>query len=103
MDAGKFLQRSNQLVREIAAARDWSEARERLLTYTALTQELGECIGVPARIDVPVDTPQDGGGHRIVKAAGAGNELGIVISDPDLLGDTIGEPISIDPDGIAWA
>jgi len=66
--ARNFLETSNEVARAFAGAGNWSEASSRLEEGARLGVELGEAIGVSARI-----AGLDG---RKGKACGAGNEVG---------------------------
>lgn len=66
--ARAFLEASNEVVVEFARARDWAEATRLLNEGARLGLDLGEAIGVSARIG-----RLEGGAG---KALGAGNEIG---------------------------
>jgi phosphomevalonate kinase len=74
--AAKFLDRSDQLVREIVAAESWEDARLQLEAYRSLSIELGEQIGVSAEITPPEQIRESAAWW---KAVGAGNELGVAV------------------------
>lgn len=95
--AAEFLARSNEHVRAFAEAPDRQTGLEVLRSYRRLAADLGEKIGVRADMEVP-DPP---GG--IVKAVGAGNELGVVFADAGTFSTSdVGAPIRPDPRGISW-
>ncbi len=80
-EAARFIARSNELVNGFVAAGTWAEAREILQQHRRLGVEIGDAIGVPARIDPPAGVLDE----RIVwKAVGAGSELGVLMpADPE--------------------
>ena len=97
--AGEFLERSNRMVAEFASANDWTTAAEVLAEYTRIAVALGESIGVPATANFP--------GARatarladnvpvVAKAVGAGNELGVVLGEPNA-------NIAPSSEGLVWS
>lgn len=76
-EAHGFLRESNSFVERFVGAQDWNEAARWFVAARALGIELGDAIGVPARIDPPPHV------HGLAnKAIGAGNELGVAVLGP---------------------
>ena len=77
-----------------------------LAEYRDLAIELGDTIGVPAVVEPP-DWAR--GSDAVVKAVGAGNELGVVLSAglPEGTGSDGGSlpgaPITMSAEGVTWA
>ena len=92
--ADRFLNRSNELVDRFAAARSWDEARETLVVYRELTLELGDVVGVPARMEPPAPVGEDG----VSKAVGAGDELGVVLAP----GTAADRAVTLAEEGVRW-
>jgi len=105
-DALAYAQESNRLVTAFAGASDRAAAMKILAEYRDLAVELGDTIGVPAVVEPP-DWAR--GSDAIVKAVGAGNELGVVLSEgsPERTGSDGGSlpeaPITISAEGVTWA
>ncbi len=100
-DAARFLRKSNQAIRRFAAAASWREALPFFRQCRQLGLQLGERIGVPARIpEVPGLQP------GLCKALGAGNEVGAcVVADgaAQAAARTRGlTPVEICPEGLSW-
>jgi phosphomevalonate kinase len=91
-----FLEESNRRVKDFAAAASVPEAAARWGACRDLGMELGDAIGVPARIPVPLglDPAQ-------CKAIGAGSELGAALLPADTV--TPFDSIEIAPEGVRWA
>ncbi len=86
--ARDFLEASNEIARGFAAATNWGEAASRLRDGARLGLELGEAIGVSARIAGPEGL--------VAKALGAGNELAALwLGDAGIPGE------DADPTGLA--
>lgn len=84
-DAARFLEESNRSVEGFLASSSWQEGAVWLAASRRTAAELGDAIGVPARLDPP--EPADRAGvipGSTVKAVGAGNELGVLFLDPDV-------------------
>ncbi len=92
--ADRFLNRSNELVDRFAAARSWEEARETLVAYRELTLELGDVVGVPARLEPSAPLDEDG----VSKAVGAGDELGVVLAP----GTAADRAVTLADEGVRW-
>jgi mevalonate kinase len=73
-EARRFLEDSNEAVRDFLAAGSWPEAEVAFRRSLALGLWLGEQIGVDARLNVPAELQV-----AVCKALGAGNELGLVV------------------------
>jgi phosphomevalonate kinase len=71
-----FLEESNQAIRRFLQADDWLQARRAFTALKELGLRLGERIGVSAAIEAP-----DSLVPELCKALGAGNELGIYLSE----------------------
>lgn len=74
--AGRFLRRSNENLLAFLRSRSWEEARRHLQLGRELGIGLGEAIGVDARLEPPA-----GSAAGLVKALGAGNELGLFVPE----------------------
>lgn len=104
--ARRFLSRSNELVREFVEAGSWDEAFSVFNAHRALGIELGDSIGISARIDPPeaaqrsdAPAPDTAPASRITwKAVGAGSELGVLLPadcrDP--------QTMAVSAEGIRW-
>lgn len=81
--AARFLEASNRNVEGFLAASSWPEGADWFAACRRTAAELGEAIGVPARIEppAPVEGSLAASGCR-AKAVGAGNELGVIFLDP---------------------
>jgi len=87
-----FLAASNGAVEEFAFAVDWREAVSAGSRAKRLCVELGDRIGVPARLDLPSALStlvMESAGHIpqghpeiLYKAVGAGDELGVLMTPP---------------------
>lgn len=75
--ARTFLERNNELVREIVAAAEWPALFDSLARAREAGVALGAEIGVDARLPLCVSHRDDG---WIAKASGAGNERAVVVS-----------------------
>lgn len=96
----RHLEHSNELVRSLLDARTPAEARELLDRVSRLGVELGERIGVSARIDPPAGTDT---GRWLWKALGAGNEVGLLLPrDRDVPPPEGSRPLAIAPEGLRW-
>ncbi len=89
--AHEFLEQSNQAVQRFFRAETWPQRRQRWEDYKTLSLELGRELGVSA--ELAMDFPP----QFFVKALGAGNETGLVLSEsPDeaqvWLTQTLGKP-----------
>lgn len=99
-DHAAFVRRSNGLVDSFVRAGSWEAALPLLLDYRALALNLGERIGVSARMEPSAsDAP-----GVVTKAVGAGNELGVAF-----LGGTAAaevphglEPLPVSAEGVRW-
>lgn len=120
--ARRFLARSNTLISSFVESDSWNEARPHLDEYRRLTRELGEEIGVSARIEPPAepamrpgdaDASPRGGDGPFFKAVGAGNELGVLFNqrstaagDCDPRSGAPGHselvPVQIAQEGLRW-
>lgn len=89
---GDYLHRSNQLVRSFAEAPDWQSGRTILEESKQLGIELGRRIGVPAELG------QSRHSDGVVKAVGAGNELGVVVGHSA----AHHESLALEAAGISW-
>ncbi len=103
--AQRFLARSNELVREFVGAAGWAAARRVFDAHRTLGIELGDAIGVSARIGPPEDVQRSDAALSDAdpldvtwKAVGAGSELGVLLPadsrDP--------HTIAVSPEGIRW-
>ena len=98
--ATEFLKNSNRLVSAFAGALDWNRAAPILRNYCDLARGLGEAIGVGTDLGMPDS------GRAILKAVGAGNELGVLIGNPDPRAPRpsgVETALAIAKTGIAWA
>lgn len=100
VDHATFVGRSNELVTTFICAGTWAEALPVFAEYRALTVELGERIGVSARIESAPRALDHPGTEA--KAVGAGNELGVA-----LLGGSTNSPAGLEPlkvasEGVRW-
>ena len=75
--AFRFMERSNNAVRSFLASSSAGEATAALREGRDLGVELGDAIGVSARIPVPAGLDPD-----LCKSLGAGNELGVYLCIP---------------------
>jgi phosphomevalonate kinase len=115
--AQEFLRRSNELVLRFARARSWREAAGLFQAGAELGLRLGEEIGVEARLPaLPLEESsgeesageESAGGRLLLKALGAGNELGALF--PPEAGrqrwpagqPADGRPVEIAREGIRW-
>jgi hypothetical protein len=73
--AEAFLRSSNQAVREFLTAGSWGQAEAPFARAREQGLRLGEEIGVPAALDPPAALA-----GALVKAVGAGNELGVAVA-----------------------
>jgi phosphomevalonate kinase len=91
-----FVEKSNQSVRSFVQADGWPQARRAFERSRELGLWLGQSIGVPATIEVS-GSPLP----ALHKALGAGNELGIYLSDdPPQEADM--EEVAVAPEGVRW-
>ncbi|MFW6214420.1 MAG: mevalonate kinase [Alkalispirochaetaceae bacterium] len=102
-EAREFLQRSNELVSRFLAAGSWEEGRAVLVEAQLLGTAVGRSIGVESTFELE---GLSGPGAPLVKAVGAGAEMGILF-DPE--GDvTVVEqhatvlPVEITAEGLTW-
>ncbi len=98
--ARAFLQSSNSAVLDFVRAGSAQEARRRFDACRRIGIELGDAIGVTARLDAPGELRAG-----LCKAVGAGSELGVCLlprdaAAPRIEGTSI-EPIQQDR-GVAW-
>jgi phosphomevalonate kinase len=98
--AREFLDASNRRVLEFLRADTATDALSALAEYKRVSVDLGDAIGVPARITVP-----GGLDPAWCKSLGAGNELGVCLVPPgthapELPPDVV--PADISPRGVAW-
>jgi phosphomevalonate kinase len=92
----RYLETSNDAVQAFVGARSRDEALQRLASCRQLARELGEAIGVSARIDVP-----PGLDAAWCKALGAGNELGAcLLAEESGQQSAFRAPLS--EEGIVW-
>lgn len=115
-ESAAYLERSNGLIEDIVAAPSWERARPLVRAYRELGATLGARIGVSAHLftgavsaDDAVRISADAGSAAdapLVKAVGAGNELGVAFVGPGdetatLAGAEISE-IAAAREGVAW-
>ncbi len=101
-DALSYLDKSNRLVTAFAEASGWEAAATILRDYRDLAVDLGATIGVPSALDPPAWIR---GNDAVVKAVGAGSELGVVLagrSSPEGAGSYPGTPITVSNEGVMW-
>ena len=104
-DALAYVDESNRLVTAFAGASDWGAATKILAEYRDLAVGLGDTIGVPAVVELPGWAT---GRAAVVKGVGAGNELGVVLSErsPEGTGSDggalPGAPITMSLEGVTW-
>ncbi len=99
-DARDFLQRSNAAVMAFLSAASPEEASLAMRAGRDLGVELGEAIGVSARIPAPPGLDPD-----LCKSLGAGNELGAYFCFPDAAGPSPGpglDRLVVSRKGITW-
>jgi len=100
-EADRFLRRSNEVVLQILAATTLEAARPAIIEATRLGLWLGREIGVPAEIPLraaPGEPPLGDG--LLLKALGAGNEIGAIWAPPDE--PRPGLPAVIAVAGLSW-
>ena len=102
LGARAYLDESNRLVTAFAEALNWNSAAAILAEYRELALELGATIGVPAKMDRPAWVH---GEQAIVKAVGAGNELGVVLTaESPQQGERGTNPqIRLSDEGLTWS
>jgi len=100
-----YIDESNQFVTAFSEASDWEGAAAILREYRDLASNLGATIGVPSVLDPPAWVRGSG---AVVKAVGAGNELGVVLATamPHDTGSGEGSfpetPITVSDEGVTW-
>jgi len=101
-EANRFLRRSNETIQTLLAATSWQAARPAIVEATRLSLWLGREIGVTAEIpDRAVSGDQPLGDGLLLKALGAGNELGAIWAAP---GEArLGSPAAIADRGLVWS
>lgn len=98
-EAARFLERSNECVEGFLSAGSWSEAARWVEAARDLSIELGSATGAPAAMRRPP------GFEGIVKAVGAGDELGVAfgalaVDQAHSGGLRSVEPVTITPRGV---
>jgi phosphomevalonate kinase len=91
-DARRFLSESNAAVRALVEAADWPEASGAFAALRKIGLDLGDAIGVSARMTGP-------GEKAMCKAVGAGNEIGVCTRGPGLNIPEGCEPLSVSDAG----
>ena len=91
-----FLEESNCAVRRFLQADSWSQARPAFKVSKALGLRLGERIGVSAAIEAPDSLAPD-----LLKALGAGNELGIYLAETPVDAAAL-EAVAPAREGVRW-
>jgi phosphomevalonate kinase len=91
-----FLEQSNRAVRRFLQADSWSQARRAFIDSKQLGLGLGERIGVSAAIEAP-----DSLNPQLFKALGAGNELGIYLSETPAVEPAL-EAVAPAREGVRW-
>ena len=95
-DAPAYADESNRLVTAFTEASDWADAAAILCEYRELAVGLGATIGIPSVMETPAWVRGD---DAVVKAVGAGNELGVVLSGSLPEGTS---PITVSDEGVTW-
>ena len=112
-EAKRFLKESNRLVRSFVESEGWGEAFGPVLEAKRLGERIGEQIGVPARFEAGVRVGNGGsaGGHadrwdspaeRVVKAVGAGAEMGVLFASDETPAPTGAVPLDPQERGLSW-
>jgi phosphomevalonate kinase len=102
-EAQRFLEASNAAVRGFASSRHMNEALIKLREAADLGARLGEAIGVPAFIELPAPLRRRfESGDILVKALGAGNEIGAVWSTGTALLPEGLTAVEIAESGVIW-
>ncbi len=101
-EADRFLHRSNEAIRAILAAATWEEALPIMVEATRLGIWLGREIEVPAELGAAGGLPgQPLGAASLLKAVGAGDELGVLWAPRGQRLPQLPEPVA--PAGIVWS
>ncbi len=91
-----YIDESIRLVTAFTEASSWAGAAAILREYRDLAVDLGDTIGVPSILEPPAWARGD---DSVVKAVGAGNELGVVLSGSLPEGTS---PIAVSDEGVTW-
>ena len=95
-DGLAYIDESNRLVTAFIEASGWESAAAVLREYRDLAVDLGDTIDVASILEPPAWIR---GNDSVVKAVGAGNELGVVLSGSPQEGTS---PITVSDEGVTW-
>jgi phosphomevalonate kinase len=100
-EARAYLGENNRLVGLLLQAPGWEAARGVLAELSRLAVDLGDRIGVPARMPPPAALEGSG---AFCKAVGAGDELGVAlgVSEAERARAAWLERLEIAPEGLRW-